>query len=136
MRLLSVLLAAASLVAFAAPVVAGKAPLQDPAPVVVPSGLTAEQVTKDIKRALLGRGWTIANEQPGRIDATLHLREHVANIRITRDAGQVKFAYVDSENLDYAEKKGVRYIHSNYLGWIGFLINDLSANMEVSRQGG
>lgn len=129
------MLADISLVAFTSLVAAGKAPLRGPAPVVVPTGLTADQVGQDIKRALLGRGWTIAGEQPGQIESPLHLREHVATIRITSNAGQVRFACVDSQNLDYAEKKGVRYIHSNYLGWIGFLINDLSANLEGSRQG-
>ena len=115
---------------------ARKAELVDPDAVAIPSGLDHEQVVKDIKRALIGRGWSITTEQPGEIQSTLNLREHVARIRVSYDAGQVKLAYVDSANLDYKEKGGKRYIHSNYLGWIGFLVNDLNTNFKVSQAGG
>lgn len=115
---------------------ARKAELADPDPVAIPAGLDQEQVTKDIKRALIGRGWSINDEKPGEIQSTLFLREHVARIRVTWDQKQVRLAYVDSDNLDYKEKQGKRYIHSNYLGWIGFLVQDLNTNFEVSRAGG
>lgn len=136
MRFRTAALAALSLFAFAGAVQARKAELVDPAPVAVPSGVSAEQVAKDVKRALIGRGWQITGEQPGTIESTLHLREHVARIRVSYDAQAVRFAYVGSEKLDFAEKRGTRYIHSNYLGWIGFLVNDVSANLQVSQQGG
>ena len=136
MRFMNAALAVLSLFAFAGAVEARTAALVDPDPVAIPAGVTAEQVTKDIKRALIGRGWEVTAEQPGAIDSTLHLRDHVARIRVTYDAQAVRVAYVDSQNLDFAEKRGKRVIHGNYLGWIGFLINDLSANLQVSQQGG
>ena len=134
MRLLSVLFAAISLIAFAPGVQARKAELVDPAPVMVPAGLSQQALVKDIKRTLAGRGWQVSQEQPGVIDSTLHLREHMAKIRVTYDERQVSFAYVDSSKLDFAEKKGRRYIHGNYLGWIGYLVSDLSTNMELSSE--
>jgi hypothetical protein len=115
---------------------ARKAQLVDPDPVAIPAGLDGTQVVKDIKRALIGRGWSITTEQPGEIQSTLNLREHVARIKVDYDATQVRLSYMDSANLDYVEKKGKRYIHSNYLGWIGFLINDLNTNFKVSQAGG
>lgn len=115
---------------------ARKAELADPDPVAIPSGLAQEQVVKDIKRALIGRGWSVTTEQPGEIQSTLNLREHVARIKVSYDASQVKLSYMDSSNLDYKEKNGRRYIHSNYLGWIGFLVNDLNTNFKVSQAGG
>ena len=115
---------------------ARKAELADPDPVAIPAGLDQEQVTKDIKRALIGRGWSISGEKPGEIDSTLFLREHVARIRVTWDEKQVRLAYVDSDNLDYKEQKGKRYIHRNYLGWIGFLVQDINTYFQVSRAGG
>jgi len=136
MRFTRVLLVAFSLLLSAGIAQARKAELVDPSPIAIPSGLTAAQVTKEIKRALIGRGWEVTGEQPGEIDSTLHLREHVANIKVTYDASQARIAYVDSANLDYAQKHGQRYIHGNYLGWIGFLVNDITTNFKVTSQEG
>ena len=132
MRFASVVLAALSLFAFAPGVQARSQELVDPAPVSVPAGMDQEALVKDIKRALIGRGWAVASEQPGVIESTLHLRDHVARIKVTYDTQQVQFAYVDSTNLDYKERKGKRMIHGNYLGWISYLVADLTTNMQVT----
>lgn len=132
MRLLQAFLALCVLIVFANPVQARHAPLVDPAPVAIPAGLAPDKVVADIKRALIGRGWEITNEAPGRIDSTLHLREHMAKITVTYDAQQVRFAYVDSANLDFEQKKGQRYIHPNFNGWMGYLVSDLTTNLQVS----
>jgi hypothetical protein len=105
--------------------------LVDPGPVAVPAGLAAEKVAMAIKAALIGRTWTVAKESPGHIDATLYVRSHVARIAITYDAREVRIAYVGSDNLDYKEKNGKRYIHKNYLSWIGNLISDLSRHLQT-----
>ena len=130
--LLQGMLALLAVVAFAGDAEARRAPLVDPDPVAIPAGLTAEQVAADVKRALVGRGWEIVSEQPGQIESTLHLREHVATISVSYDDRQVRFAYVDSSNLDYRVKRGEPQIHSNYLGWIGYLVDDLATNLQVS----
>ena len=132
MRLLQGVFALLVLFAFAGHADARRAPLVDPDPVAIPAGLNADQVVSDIKRALIGRGWTVTAEQPGQIDSTLHLREHVAKIRISYDDQQVRFAYVDSSNLDYKLKRGKPFIHGNYLGWLGYVTHDLSTNLQVS----
>ncbi len=136
MRQLRLLFTLLVLFTAAGAVQARSAVLVDPDPVAVPAGLSQEQVAKDIKRALIGRGWAVTAEQPGEIDATLNLRDHVARIKLAYDARQVRIAYVDSSNLEHRIKRGKPYIHSNYLGWIGFLVNDLSANLQVSSMGG
>jgi len=130
--LLQGMFALLALFAFSGEAQAGRAPLVDPEPVAIPTGLSAEQVAADIKRALVGRGWEVVAEQPGQIDSTLHLREHVATISVSYDDRQVRFAYVDSSNLDYRVKRGEPQIHSNYLGWIGYLVDDLATNLQVS----
>lgn len=136
MRLLQPLLLIIALMLPQADAIAGREEIVDPAPVAIPAGLSEEQVVKDIRRALIGRGWTVKDQRPGEIDSELHLRDHVAIIKIAYDAKDVRISFVDSQNLDYREKKGKRYIHSNYLGWIGFLVQDLNTNFEVSRAGG
>lgn len=132
MRMLQGVLLVLSLVLFCGQAEARRAELIDPDPVAIPAGVTTEQVVADIKRALIGRGWVVTDEAPGQIESTLHLRSHVARIRVTYDDQHVRFAYVDSENLDYETRRGEPYIHSNYLGWIGYLVSDLSTNMQVS----
>ncbi len=104
--------------------------LIDPDPIAVPAGRTPAAVATAIKAALVGRTWSVSKETPGRIDATLYIRSHVARIAITYDKAQVRIAYVSSENLKYQEKRGKRYIHSNYNGWIGNLVADLSRNLQ------
>lgn len=108
------------------------AELVDPDPVAVPKGLSMKTVASDIKRALIGRGWVVSTEAPGQIDATLHLRAHVARVAIVFDETSVRMRYVSSDNLDYREKKGKRYIHKNYLSWVGNVLTDLSKNLQLS----
>ncbi len=109
----------------------GKAELVNPPPVPVPSGLDAKQVSNAIKSALIARTWNIAASAPGQIDATLNVRAHRADIRIRYDDKSIQISYLDSSNLDFKEKKGKQYIHSNYLSWINNLVGDMSRSMQL-----
>lgn len=132
MRFSAIVLSVLSLLAFSGAVQARQAPLVDPDPVAIPAGLSQEKAVKDIKRALIGRGWIITAERPGEIDSTLNLRTHTAKIRVTWDAQTVRIAYVDSVDLDYKERKGKRFIHPNYLGWISNIAKDMGTNLQLS----
>lgn len=107
------------------------APLVNPDPIAVPAGLSADVVQREIKRALISRKWSITGEKPGHIDATLNLRAHVARIAIEHGEGTVRVSYVSSENLNYEEKKGQRYIHKNYGAWVNNVVSDISANLQL-----
>lgn len=109
-----------------------QSPLVDPAPIHVPSGLTDVQVSKAVKAALLGRGWTVAGEQAGSVDASLSRDNWVAKIRVDYTTQQVQIRYVDSTHLKYEVKRdGTRLIHSNYMGWMQFLSGDIGRNLEL-----
>ena len=110
---------------------ARQVPLTDPEPIAVPAGVKIEQVTKAIKAALVGRTWVVAQEEPGHMVATLNLREHMAKIDIVYDLQTIKIQYLDSGELMYAEKKGQRVIHRNYLNWIANLRNDMNRNLTL-----
>lgn len=110
---------------------ARQVPLTDPDPIAVPAGLKIDQVTKAIKAALVGRTWAVTQEDAGHIVSTLHLREHMAKIDIVYDAQTVTIKYLDSGELMYADKKGQRVIHRNYLTWIQNLVNDMSRNLTL-----
>jgi hypothetical protein len=108
---------------------ARQVPLADPAPLAVPAGLKIEQVGKAIKAALVGRTWQVTADEPGHIVSTINVREHMAKIDIVYDLQSIKITYVDSGELMYAEKKGQRMIHRNYLNWIQNLVNDMNRNL-------
>jgi hypothetical protein len=132
MRLSAIVLSVFALLAFSGTVQAGrKAPLLDPPPVRIPSALTDADVAKSIKLALVGRGWQITAEQAGEIQSSLHLREHVAKIRITWEQQEIRIAYVDSTNLDYKLKNGKPQIHTNYLNWINYVVQDLNIKLRT-----
>lgn len=132
MRFSAIVLSVLSLLAFSGAVQARQAPLVDPDPVAIPAGLSQEKAVKDIKRALIGRGWTITAQRPGEIESTLNLRTHTAKILVTWDTQAVRIAYVSSVDLDYKERKGKRFIHPNYLGWISNIAKDMGTNMQLS----
>jgi hypothetical protein len=111
---------------------ARQAPLADPDPIAVPAGLELKTVEREIKRALIGRGWTITAEAEGQIDSTLNIRAHSARVRISYDAQRVALAYVSSDNLAYEEKRGERYIHKNYASWVNNVLTDLSRGLQIA----
>lgn len=108
---------------------ARQVPLVDPEPFAVPAGLTEAKIVKSIKAALVGREWVVSEEQPGKIIATLNLREHMAKIDVSYDTSRIAIRYLDSKELMYAHKKGVTVIHRNYLSWIQNLVTDINRNM-------
>lgn len=108
------------------------AELVDPAPVVVPSGISEKELVKQIKKAFVGRNWTIEKEENGSIKATLYLRSHVARVAADYTKDQVNLTYISSENLNYKERKDKRLIHKNYLTWIQNVRNDLNKNLQLA----
>ncbi|HKU13982.1 MAG TPA: hypothetical protein VJQ52_06275 [Steroidobacteraceae bacterium] len=110
---------------------ARQVPLTDPEPLAVPAGLELEQVAKAIKASLVGRTWAVTSEEPGHIVSTLNLREHMAKIDIVYDLQTIRIKYLESGELMYAEKKGQRVIHRNYLNWIQNLVNDMNRNLTL-----
>ena len=108
---------------------ARQVPLTDPQPIAVPAGLKIEQVSKAIRAALAGRGWAVTSEEPGHLVSTLNVREHMAKIDIVYDTQTITIKYLDSGELMYAQKKGQRVIHRNYLHWILNLVNDMNRNL-------
>lgn len=110
----------------------GRAPLVNPPPVAVPSGLDTMQVGKAVKGALVGRGWMLSAEQVDGVDGTLHGSDYTAKIHVAFDTRQVSITYVDSTHLKYEVKRnGQRMIHSNYMNWMRFLTQDIARNLQL-----
>jgi hypothetical protein len=112
-----------------------QSPLVDPPAITVAGNVAQDQVVKAIKIGLLHRGWVETASKPGEIDASLHLRDHAADIAIFYDAHAIQIKYVGSSNLKYETKRdGTRLIHTNYLSWIDNLVVDIKT--ELIRTGG
>lgn len=101
-------------------------PLVDPPPIQVPAGIGEVQVQNAVVEALTGRGWAIANHKPGEIDATYARRDFSVTIAVHYDSRQIQINYLNSSNLKYEVKDGVRYIHTNYPSWIQNLTTDIN----------
>lgn len=107
------------------------AELFDPPPVIVPATISEKELIKQIKKAFVGRNWSIEQDEKGSIKATLYLRSHVARVSADYTKDEVTFTYLSSENLNYKERKGKRLIHKNYLTWIQNVRNDLNKNLQL-----
>ena len=99
------------------------------APVTTTSGKapSAAQVRAAIITAGTSLGWSIKEAGPGRLEGTLHLRDHVAVVDIPYSTARYSITYKSSENLQAANGN----IHKNYNGWIQNL--DRAIRTELSR---
>jgi hypothetical protein len=88
----------------------------DSVPVTASSGksLSEAQVRTAIVAAGTSLGWRIGDVGPGRLEATLTLREHIAVVEIPYSGSSYAIRYKRSTNLN--ERDGT--IHSNYNGWV------------------
>lgn len=116
--------------AIVAPVATASEVLIDPQPISVPPGLSDKAVAKSIRLGVAQRGWVVTRQDPGYMEATLNIRSHVAKVGITYDTKSIQIRYLDSTNLDYEEKKGVRRIHGNYLKWVNNIVRDISVQLQ------
>ena len=96
--------------------------------------LPARDVEAAIFEGCSRRGWVPTKIQDGVIEATLHLRTHVAVVQIdySRDSFVVK--YVRSDNLNYRRRSdGSEVIHPNFNSWVKNLTHDITVALEVER---
>jgi hypothetical protein len=101
-------------------------PLVDRPPIAIPAGVTPEQVANAVHSAFLHRGWSIADEQPGRVEGVITRKDHVVRVAIGYDAQQVTIRYVSSQNMDYAQGPHGPQIHRKYLRWVKYLDEDIN----------
>ena len=126
-RWLAALVAAAALTACNT-----MAPIQNVDTVAVSSvanrPLSAEEVRGAIVRAGAGLGWIMKDAGPGRINGTLILRTHTAEVQIPYSATSYAIVYKSSINLQEAGGK----IHRNYNGWVQNLNRGINAQLAAS----
>ena len=108
-----------------------KAVLVDPEPVSVPAGIALPDVAKAIKVGIVRRGWVVTKDGNGQIEAVLNVRSHMAKVNIPYSTKEVAIHYAGSDNLDYQEKDGVKYIHGNYVKWAKNMQSDIQRELQL-----
>lgn len=90
-------------------------------------------VSKGIKTALLGRGWSIQSDRPGRVEAAYTKRgQNTARIAVVYSGKTVRIDYLGSANLmEGTDASGTRVIHKTYNNWVTYLEKDIQT--EVAR---
>jgi hypothetical protein len=117
------------LLVFAVGPLAQAAPLLDPEPVLIPAGLSESSVAKAIRLGSAKRSWMITKDEPGRMEATLHVRTHTVKVAIPYGVRDLHIQYLSSENMEFEQKKGQQHIHKNYNKWVRNLAVDISAQL-------
>lgn len=81
------------------------------------------QLPSRIVSAAQSLGWTVAKDEPGRLE--LHYDKqgkHQVTIAVVYDTQGYKISYLNSVNLNFEDANGVQKIHPNYNRWIRNLI--------------
>lgn len=85
--------------------------------------------TAVIKSAILAggaaKGWKMTESEPGHIQASITVRQHMASVDIYYDDHSYRIAYKDSQNLMYDGDK----IHRNYNKWVTLLDQQIALNL-------
>jgi len=129
LRLAAVLLLLAMI---ALPVQAGRHdPIVTPGPIEVPSGKSAEEIRKAVRKALFDDEWEMREIAPGRLEAKHSKRGkdqvHTAVIEVAFTGSSVRISYKDSQNLNYDAKDNT--IHSTYNRWVRNLERRIRKNL-------
>ena len=122
------LLAAAALMAGCAPIVPIQNVKDAQVSTMASKPLTPDQVRAAIVRAGSGLGWIMKDAGPGRLQGTLILRTHTAEVEIPYSAGSYSINYKSSVNLQEASGN----IHRNYNGWILNLTRGINAQLAAT----
>lgn len=89
-----------------------------------------DKVREAIIDASARRGWHVAADQPGKLRLRNVIRnKHTVVVDVAYDSKGVSVTYVSSEDLDYAMRDGVAYIHPKYNEWVQKLLHDIVAKV-------
>lgn len=120
---------AAAIAAACAAAAAREAPLKDPGKVelAAPGEPTATpaKMRQAVVLAGTARGWAVVGDQPGRLKLQFNKGDkHRVTVDVSYDERSFEIRYVDSYNLNYAQKDGQVMIHPNYNRWVNNLAHD------------
>lgn len=81
--------------------------------------ITLSQAKTAITAAAVAKGWVVNDKGPGKMTATLTVREkHTVVVLITYTATSFSINYVDSTDMKYGIRHGEPSIHPFYNDWV------------------
>lgn len=90
----------------------------------IPAGLSMKTIGDAIIDGCSVRNWQASEVDPGHMQCTLYIRDHMAKVDIRYDTKAFSITYADSDNLKYNAEKNK--IHRNYNSWVQNLRGDIS----------
>jgi len=104
--------------------------LIEPERVALASGakaLTADMVKQAIVRGGATREWTVAGDQPGKLQLKYNKQnKHEVVVDVSYDVAGFQIRYAGSTNMKYENKNGVPEIHPFYNAWVSNLSRAIS----------
>ncbi len=104
----------------------------EPQRVYASSGVpaSAENLRQAVIRGAQTRGWRVVKVDGSIITLEIVVRQkHTLLVDVLIDQGSYQVRYRDSDNLEYEQRDGARFIHPNVLRWMEYL--QLSINSEI-----
>lgn len=98
-------------------------------PLTATKALTAAEAKKAVLAAAVRRGWRTVKDTPGNLRFEYLRGKHMAVIDVPYTTKTYGIKYVASDNLNYQEKDGRRYIHPTYNGWVDGLVQAINLEM-------
>jgi hypothetical protein len=86
-------------------------PMEWPRPITWPEYVDSTRVAKGLLEALANRKWLIEGDTGESITARYVVRGHWLRIRIDYTPRGLAYRYLDSQDFDYEETNGGRFIH-------------------------
>jgi hypothetical protein len=108
---------------------ANRKPLENYTGQPIPAGLSTEQIVQAIALGGARHGWFIEQTAPGELIGTVHVRQHMAKVKITHSDSVYSITYLDSTNMGYTESR----IHRNYNKWIMLLRQSISQQFAIAK---
>jgi hypothetical protein len=107
-----------------------RAPLEMPDPIVMPRLVDADRVRSAILTAVIRRKWITEADFGDALVVRLNARQHQLRVRLEYGSREVRFIYMDSENLRYAIVDGAPVIHRKVPGWIQGLALEIERELQ------
>ncbi|HEX5755791.1 MAG TPA: hypothetical protein VFY12_05505 [Arenimonas sp.] len=105
-----------------------------PVSIVTASGKAHDEAV--VKEAIIAggavRGWLPESEAPGRVVLRNVIRgKHTVVVAVVYKSDSLKVEYVDSDNLNFKERNGKRYIHPKYQQWVDAMVHDIRLKLPM-----
>ena len=91
-----------------------------------------DKVRQAIIAAGAAHGWRMTAEQPGQMSLHNVIRgKHTVDVNVSYTRHGVDVIYMSSDNLDYAMRDGVAYIHPKYMEWVNLLLTGIVTKVSI-----